>query len=110
MANNISTNDLMAKIAQFNFNPTEIMRLFLKATEEVTNGAVTFFDASNPTILAVEAGVITPAACLQEIGTITRRLYSPAVDNWDDLFLHMNDIDINEMADQPGTATVTFML
>lgn len=110
MANNISTDDLMAKIAQYNFNPSEIMRLFLKATEEVTNGAVTFFDASNPTILAIEAGVITPAACLQEIGSITRRLYAPAVDDWGSLFLHMNDIDINEMADQPGSAEVMFLL
>ena len=110
MASNISTNDLMAKIAQFNFNPSEIMRLFLKATEEVTNGAVSFFDATNPTVVAVEAGVITPAACLQEIEAITRRMYAPAVDNWSDLFIHMNDIDINEMVDQPGSANITFML
>lgn len=107
---NISTDDLMAKIAQYNFNPSEIVRLFLKATEEITNGGVSFFDASNPTMLAVEAGVITPAACLQEIELLTRRLYSPAVDSWADLFLHMQDVDINEMTDQPGSVNVMFML
>ena len=106
----ISTDNLIEKIKNVNFNPNEIIRLFLKATEELTNGEVGFFDASNPTVLAIEAGVITPAAVLQEIELLTRSFYSPAVDNWEDLFLHMQDDDFAAMNDQPGHATITFLL
>ena len=85
----LSTDNLIEKIKNVNFNPNEIMRLFLKATEELTNGEMSFFTADNPTVVAVEAGVITPAAILQEIQLLTRDFYAPAVDSWEGLFLHM---------------------
>lgn len=107
---NIATTDLIKKIQAVNHNPNEIIRLFLKATEELSNGSVGYFNGSNPTMLAVEAGVITPAAILQEIELITRSHFAPAVDNWEDLFLHMQDEDFSELNDQPGTTTVTFLL
>lgn len=52
----ISTDNLIEKIKNVNFNPNEIMRIFLKATEELSNGEMTFFGADNPTVIAVEAG------------------------------------------------------
>lgn len=106
----VSTAKLIESIKNVNFNPNEIVRLFLKATEELTNGQVGFFDPSNPTVLAVEAGVITPAAVLQEIELLTRAFYAPAVDSWEDLFLHMQDGDWDAMVVQPGNAVITFIL
>lgn len=106
----ISTDNLIEKIKNVNFNPNEIMRIFLKATEELSNGEMTFFSADNPTVIAVEAGVITPAAILQEIQLLTRDFYAPAIDNWEGLFLHMQDEDYNVMTNQPGGATINFML
>lgn len=106
----LSTDNLIEKIKNVNFNPNEIMRLFLKATEELTNGEMSFFTADNPTVVAVEAGVITPAAILQEIQLLTRDFYAPAVDSWEGLFLHMQDEDYAAMTNQPGGATVTFIL
>ena len=106
----LSTDNLIEKIKNVNFNPNEIMRLFLKATEELTNGEMSFFTADNPTVVAVEAGVITPAAILQEIQLLTRDFYAPAVDSWEGLFLHMQDEDYAVMTNQPGGATVTFIL
>ena len=106
----VSTDNLIEKIKNVNFNPNEIIRLFLKATEELTNGEMSYFDASNPVMLAVESGVITPAAILQEIELLTRDFYAPAVDDWEGLFLHMQDEDYSVMANQPGNAVVNFLL
>lgn len=106
----VSNSTMMGLIKQVNFNPNEIIRLFLKSVEEATGGAQGYFDPTNPTVLAIEAGVLTPAAVLQEIETVTRRLYAPAVDNIDDLLLHMQEIDHAHLTNLPGSATVTILM
>ena len=106
----LTTENLVEKIKNVNFNPNEIVRLFLKAAEEITNGEMAMFDGSNPTALAIEAGVITPAAVLQEIQLLTRAFYAPAIDNMEDLLLHVQDEDLAAMTNQPGGATINFIL
>lgn len=109
MSKNVSSNRLLELIQGLNFNPTEVMRLFLKSTEEASNGGVVYFDATNPVILAMEAGILTSAAAQQEIQTITRRLYPSTVDNWKDLALHMQDIDNRDIYAQPAGCKVFFL-
>lgn len=105
-----STEKLIAGVSTLNFNPTEVYRMFLKATQELSNGEQTYYDVSTPTMQAIEAGVFTSTAVLREIQTITRQMFSSAIDDWDSLYLHMQDIDNKNISAQAGTVKAEIIL
>lgn len=107
---NITSRDITDQIKRLNFNPSEIHRVILQGIRENTEGAVTIFNPSNPMMQAIEPGILTPVAVLQEIKSITRAMYAPAADTWQELNLHMTDEDLNDLVSQPSGCTVTFFL
>lgn len=106
----ITSRDIVDQIKQLNFNPSEIHRVVLHGIRENTEGKVTLYNPSTPMMQAIEPGILTPVAVLQEIKAITRSLYAPASDTWEELNLHMQDIDLDELATQPSGCTVNFFL
>lgn len=102
--------DLANQIAQVNFNPAEIHRLLLKRIQDNSNGEVTLFNPTTPVVAGMEAGILTATSVLQEFRAITRSLYPATVDNWDDLYVHMQDVDFKDLLAQPGTATLNFFM
>lgn len=106
----ITSRDIVDQIKQLNFNPSEIHRVVLHGIRENTEGKVTLYNPSTPMMQAIEPGILTPVAVLQEIKAITRSLYAPASDTWEELNLHMQDIDLDELATQPSECTVNFFL
>lgn len=104
----VTSRDIVSQIQQLNFNPSEIHRVILHGIQQNSEGGLTLFNPSTPMMSSIEAGILTPVAVLDEIGSITRRLYAPASDNWDDLSIHMQDVDLEELNTQPSYATVNF--
>lgn len=106
----ITSRDIVEQIKQLNFNPSEIHRVVLHGIRENTEGKVTLYNPSTPMMQAIEPGILTPVAVLQEIKALTRSLYAPASDTWEELNLHMQDVDLEELTTQPSGCTVNFFL
>lgn len=106
----ITSRDIVDQIQQLNFNPSEIHRIILNGIQQNTEGTVTLFNPSNPMMGPIEAGILTSTSVLQEFRTLTRSLYAPAVDKWDELYLHQQDDDLEEMVSQPGEATINIFM
>lgn len=105
----VTDRDIIEQIKQLNFNPSEIHRVILNGIQQSSAG-ITLYNPSNPMMATIESGILTSTAVLEEIQAITRPLYAPVVDNWEDLYLHQQDEDINEMNSQPSEATVNFFM
>lgn len=106
----ITSRDIVEQIKQLNFNPSEIHRVVLHGIRENTEGKVTLYNPSTPMMQAIEPGILTPVAVLQEIKALTRALYAPASDTWEELNLHMQDVDLEELTTQPSSCSVNFFL
>lgn len=106
----ITSRDITEQIKQLNFNPSEIHRVILHGIRENTEGAVTIFNPTGPMMQCIEPGILTPVAVLQEIRSITRRLYAPAADDWPSLYTHMTDEDLNDLTNQPSGCSITFFM
>lgn len=106
----ISLQSIISGNSQIRHNPSEMMSLILRAIQEASDGANEILNPTNPLMLAIEAAITSSASSVNEMKTITRRLYPHTADNWEDLYLHMQDVDYKELTPTPASATLMFLL
>lgn len=106
--NSVLSSQLMNNIELYKNNPSAIQRTILNYLQNITNGTVDIVDPTNPFVFLLEASTVTSAAAINEVNTVTAKLYpSLAVTN-DDLYLHMSDTDYLGVFSTPSYATMTF--
>lgn len=107
---NVNLQAIVSGNEQIKHNPSEMMRLLLRAVQEASDGGNELLNPSNPLVLAMEAAVTSSASSVREMKTISRKLYPHTVETWDELYMHMQDVDYKELTPTPASCTITFLL
>ncbi len=107
--NSVLATALMTDIAKYKNNPSAIQQVILNYLQSVTNGTVDIIDPTNPFVFLLEAGTVTSAAAINEINTLTSRLYPTLSTSMSDLYLHMSDKDYIGVFSSPSYATFNFL-
>lgn len=105
--NSILNTQLMSNIELYKNNPSAIQRTILNYLQNVTNGQVDIIDPTNPFVFLLEAATVTSAAAVNEVNTLTAKLYPKLAASMDDLYLHMSDVDYVGIFSTPSYATFT---
>ncbi len=106
--NSVLSSQLMNSVELYKNNPSAIQRSILNYLQSITNGQVDIVDPTNPFVFLLEAATITSAAAINEVNTLTAKLYPSLAANMDDLYLHMSDTDYLGVFSTPSYATITF--
>lgn len=106
--NSVLTNQLMKNVELYKNNPSAIQKTILNYLQSITNGTVDIVDPTNPFVFLLEAATVTSAAAINEVNTLTAKLYPSLAANMDDLYLHMSDTDYLGVFSTPAYATMTF--
>lgn len=91
MANDI--NPLMAKLALYKYNPAGIQRAVLQHLEDITNGDINIVDATNPFVFLLESAAVNTANFMIQNEVNTRKQYPAAAQTYEDVYIHMSDVD-----------------
>lgn len=108
--NSVTIDSVMSRLEHYKFNPADIQRPIFDVLEEITDGQVKVMDATTPfTYLLSSIGVMS-AVALQEMQSMTRKLY-PSLNQLDeDLYLHMSDKDFIDRFATPLDVDFTFII
>lgn len=101
--------NLMANIDTVKFNPSLICETVLNHLNDVTRGLVDIVDPTNPFVFLLEAASVCAASAMNENDINTRRLYPALAQSYDDLYLHMSDLDYVNRFAKPTNAVFTIM-
>lgn len=104
----MNSNDLKQAIRSLRSNPTNIQGLICNILEQATKGDIRIVDPSNPMVFSLEVSVVNACNTIEEIENITRPMYKANASSWDDLYLHMNDVDYIGRFASPGEADIFF--
>jgi len=106
----VPLSNLLANIEAVKYNPASIQVAVLNHLSDVTNGLIDIVDPTNPFVYLLEASSVAAAAAINQNDINTRRLYPALATTYDDLYLHMSDLDYVDRFAAPASAIFTFML
>lgn len=86
-------NTLIKDINTYLGNPTRLQHAVLDFTRAATNNEYQFVDPTNPVVMTIESAVMLSAATVTKYESILRKQYPILAQDYDDLFLHMSDMD-----------------
>lgn len=105
-----SIRDLSAQLATLGYNPSAAQRAMLQSWSDVSSGAITIVDPSNPVVLVLESACVLVANAMTENKVLNRKQYPFAAQDQSDLYLHMSDVDYIGRFATPVTDNFTMML
>lgn len=106
----ITSSDILPKLALIGANNTAMQRLALNLTEELTEGRVIVYDATNPFSLLLECGATMAANALLRNEVLDARQYRLNAKTADDLYLHMSDKDYLDRFSKPSAVPFNFLM
>lgn len=104
------TKTWMAKLDQLAANPGDIQSLGLQQTVEVRDSSIDIAEPTNPFIQLMEASSVNTAAAIASYEALTRRQYGALSQTYDDLYVHMSDVDYLNRFAVPSGATFFLLL
>jgi len=104
-----SASDLIADIDTYLNNPAALQQAILNFTQKATDNQYLYVDPTNPVVNCIEASVLTSAATVNSYQSVLRKQYATLAQTWDDLFLHMSDMDYLNRFAVPNKTTFTLM-
>jgi hypothetical protein len=102
--------NLIDNVVQYQSNPAAIQQVAFNYLSEVTGGAVTIVDPTNPYVHAMETGAVNTAAFMQQIQSLWRKRYPFSALTYADLYTHMSDTDYVNRFATPASTTWSLML
>ncbi len=103
-------NDLMSQITLYKYNPSAIQRVILDNLYQMTQGAADVVDATNPFTFLLESSCVNTAAAIQESLVNLRKQYASVAQSFDDLYLHMSDLDYVNIFASPSLTDFTLLI
>lgn len=105
-----SIRDLQAQLATLGYNPSAAQRAVLQSWSDVSSGAISIVDPSNPVVLTLESACVLVANAMTANKVLNRKQYPFAAQDQEDLYLHMSDIDYLGRFATPVLDMFTMML
>lgn len=102
----MTTADLFGSIAKYKNNPLAAHRAVLDAISAVRAGTEIAIDPVFPFFFGIQANAVNTAVYLDELASVTRRLYPSAAQTPDDLYRHMSDMDYVGIFALPAPAEI----
>lgn len=106
----IPIKELLGDLSSYKYNPSLIQRRILDHLEDITSGQINIVDPTNPFIFLLEASCVNTALSIQENTYSLRKTYPALMQNEEDAYLHMSDLDYLDRFATPATANFTFYL
>ncbi len=106
----IPVSALMSQITQYKYNPSAIQRVILDNLFQYTQGQADVVDPTNPFVFLLEASCVNTAAAMQESLINLNKQYPSLAQTFDDLYLHMSDLDYLNIFSSPSSTDFTWMI
>jgi hypothetical protein len=101
---------ILTQINQFKYNPSAIQRTILDNLYQYTNGQADVVDPTNPFVFLLESSCVNTSAAIQESLVNLQKQYPALAQSFDDLYLHMSDLDYLNVFAQPAQTTFTWKI
>lgn len=106
----VPISELMANLARYKYNPSNIQRVILDHLDEITEGAVDIVDPTNPFVFLLESSSVNTALAINENVINLRKQYPSLSMTEEEVYLHMSDKDFVNRFAVPASANFTFMV
>lgn len=101
---------ILRGLDKYKFNPSGIQRVILDHLAEVTDGKVDIVDPTNPFVFLLESSCVNTANFIIQNTANTRRQYPAAAQTYDDVYIHMSDVDFLDRFAIPATTKFSIMV
>lgn len=101
--------DIMETIRLGLRNPSSAFEAGIDALEKATNGEISFYDPTNPTVKLLETVSVTSSAAVTEAISLLRRQYPNLAESPEDIYLHMSDWDFVDRFASPCKEKITML-
>lgn len=98
----------LANLQLYKNHPNGILDASLNRLKDMLDGQVQVVDPSNPFIYLLETTCMNTTFAIQEMTTLSRKLYPRLANNEEDIYLHMSDEDYLGRFSTPAKADVRF--
>lgn len=85
--------NLIDKLIQTGYDPVRTQEAVLNTLEQVSNGEITVVDPTSPFVFALESSAVTATALGLRMQAVLRKQYPKMAASFEDLYLHMADVD-----------------
>ncbi len=107
MTTPISVSAFLGDIKQYVFNPAAMQRAIMEMYDAMNNGQIQIVDATNPFVFALETSTVNTSLLMQQNAALHRRQNPAAATTFEDLYLHMSDLDYAGIFALPSEAVFT---
>jgi hypothetical protein len=101
-----SVERLLQGVAQYRYNPAGIQREVINLLSDITQGAVTIVDPTNPVVFNLEAAATLTSAFMSENALLNRMHYPASAQTPEDIYPHMSDKDFVDVYAVPSMANL----
>ena len=101
---------LVNNIQLYKYNPSAIQRVILDNLYLYTSGQADIVDPTNPFTFLLEASCVNTSVAVQESLINLQKQYSALAQNFNDLYLHMSDLDYLNTFATPATTKFTWTI
>lgn len=106
----IPISSLMSQLTLYKYNPSAMQRVILDNLYTYTQGQGDVVDPTNPFVFLMEASCVNTAVGIQESLINLNKQYSSLAQSFDDLYLHMSDLDYLNLFSSPASTDFTWMI
>ena len=101
---------ILRDLDKYKFNPSGIQRVMLEYLSNVTEGKVDIVDPTNPFVFLMESAAVNTANFIIQNTANTRRQYPAAAQTYDDIYIHMSDVDFADRFASPAATKFSIMI
>lgn len=104
-----SSSDIANQILSFRGNPGRTQQYMLRLLERMNNDEIIIMDATNPAVFCLESASVMACANMIDSESKLRKLYPSLANSFEELYLHMSDVDYLGVYSTPASTKITLM-